>query len=93
MVKTFTYVKTNKDGTVEVKERNVFVMAENDNYIRALDFAYVGEDDKKEICEALKDHKVSSIITFGKTKAEPIPNFKDEWTAAFRTFKKENIRQ
>lgn len=88
MERTFVYASAKG----EIKERNVFVMAENDNYIRAIDFAYVGKNDKAEIIETLKNHKVGTIISFGKQKAEPIPNFKDEWAVAFRTFKKENIQ-
>lgn len=88
VVRSFTYAKA--DGTVA--KRTVFVMAESSDYIRGLDFSYLSEDEQKKVQSALADHEISGVITFGKSsKANPIPNFNDDWSVAFRTFKKENI--
>jgi hypothetical protein len=57
-----------------------------------LDFSYLSEDEQKKVQSALKDHEISGVVTFGKSKANPIPNFNEDWSVAFRTFKKENIR-
>lgn len=88
VVRSFTYVKA--DGTVA--KRTVFVMAESSDYIRGLDFSYLSDDEQKKVQSALKDHEISGVVTFGKSKANPIPNFNEDWSVAFRTFKKENIR-
>ena len=89
-VRSFTYVKANG----EISERTVFVMAESDSYIKALDFAYLSADEQKKVQSVLADHEISGVVTFGKNAAAtPIPNFNDDWKGAFRTFKKENIRQ
>ena len=88
-VRSFTYVKANGD----ISERTVFVMAESDSYIKALDFAYLSADEQKKVQSVLADHEISGVVTFGKNAAAtPIPNFNDDWKGAFRTFKKENIR-
>ena len=87
-VRSFTYVKANG----EISERTVFVMAESDSYIKALDFAYLSADEQKKVQSVLADHEISGVVTFGKNAAAtPIPNFNDDWKGAFRTFKKENI--
>ena len=89
VVRTFNYVKA--DGAVS--KRTVFVMAESSDYIRALDFSYLSEDEQKKVQSALADHEISGVVTFGKSKdIKPIPNFNEDWSVAFRTFKKENIR-
>lgn len=88
VVRSFTYAKA--DGTVA--KRTVFVMAESSDYIRGLDFSYLSEDEQKKVQSALADHEISDVVTFGHSKANPIPNFNDDWSVAFRTFKKENIR-
>jgi hypothetical protein len=88
IVRSFTYAKA--DGTVA--KRTVFVMAESSDYIRGLDFSYLSEDEQKKVQSALKDHEISGVVTFGKSKANPIQNFNEDWSVAFRTFKKENIR-
>ena len=51
MVKTFVYAKA--DGTVA--KRTVFVMAEDSNYIRGLDFAHLSEDEQKKAEKDLQD--------------------------------------
>ena len=56
-VKTFKYKK--QDGTV--KERNLFVIQENETYAAGLDFDLLTEDAKKKIKENLKDHEISLI--------------------------------
>lgn len=88
VVRSFTYAKA--DGTVA--KRTVFVMAESSDYLRGLDFSYLSEDEQKKVQSALKDHEISGVVTFGKSKANPIPSFNEDWSVAFRTFKKENIR-
>jgi DNA polymerase/3'-5' exonuclease PolX len=88
VVRSFTYVKA--DGTVS--KRTVFVMAESGDYIRGLDFGNLSEEEQKNVQNALADHEISGVVSFGKSKANPIPNFKEEWNSAYRTFKKENIR-
>lgn len=88
VVRSFTYAKA--DGTVA--KRTVFVMAESADYIRGLDFSYLSESEQKNVQSALADHEISGVVAFGKSKANPIPNFNEDWNVAFRTFKKENIR-
>ena len=66
MVKSFKY---NSRG--EVKDRKVFVLQENGTYLNGLDFAYLTEDERKDVLEVLKEHKVSDIPPKG-TKAPPI---------------------
>ena len=50
MVKSFKY---NSRG--EVKDRKVFVLQENGTYLNGLDFAYLTEDEKKDVLEVLKE--------------------------------------
>lgn len=87
-VKTFTYAK--KDGTIST--RTVFVFAENDNYIRGLDYQYLGKSDIAEIEQKFKNRVPKTVIEFGRGKGEKIDGFNDDWAAAFRTFKKDSIQ-
>lgn len=89
MVRTFVYAKA--DGTVAT--RNVFVIAENTDYIRGLDMDRLSEKQRESVLENLKDHKVSTEVSFAKgTKPVEIAGFNKEWDAAWRTFKKSNIQ-
>lgn len=88
-VKTFTYAKA--DGTVAT--RTVFVIAESNDYIRGLDFAYLSDDEQRKVQKNLADHEISGVVTFGRGGTDhKIEGFDESWKGAFRTFKKENIR-
>lgn len=91
MVKKFTYVTTKKNGTVEVKERNVLVMAEDTNYIRGIDLTKLSEDAAKKVVELFDTRTVDTEVKFGKSGAK-LENFNEEWNVAWRTFNKANIR-
>ena len=89
MVKTFVYAKA--DGTVAT--RNVFVIAEDKDYIRGLDMDRLDDKQKTAVTVALKDHKVSTVVSFAKgTKPTEIKGFDKNWDVAWRTFKKSNIK-
>lgn len=81
-LRTFKYKK--QDGNV--KERNLFVIQENENYIAGLDFDLLTEDVKKNIKESLKDHEISLI-----KKNEKIKGWNPMWNRAWRLFKKSQI--
>lgn len=89
-VKTIVYAKVNKDGSVSTEERKVFVMNENDTHIRGIDFKYLNAEQQAKVIETFKDHEISDKMSFGK-KSEKGDN-KNEWDAAWRTFKKSNIQ-
>ena len=85
MIKDFKY---NSKG--EIKERHVFVLHENNQYLEGLDLSYLTEDEKKKVQEVLKDHVVGDIPPRG-TKASPIKGYEPEWNKAWRRFKKESF--
>ena len=92
-IKTFTYVKTNKNGTVETKTRNVFVMEENDNYIRGYDVDVLGDTLKTKLLTKYADHEVSSTVAMPKgRKAGAEKRTPGEFDAGIRLFKKSNIQ-
>lgn len=88
MEKTFVYAKA--DGTVAT--RNVYVIAENSDYIRGLDMDKLNDSQKSAVRSALANHKVSDTVSFGKGTSKEIKGFNKEWDVAWRTFKKSNIR-
>ena len=85
MIKDFKY-----SSKGEVRERHVFILHENAQYLEGLDFSYLTDDEKKDVQEVLKDHVVSDIPPRG-TKAPPIKDYKPEWNKAWRRFKKDSI--
>ena len=91
MVKTFTYVTTKKDGKVEVKERKVFVMAEDANYIRGIDLTKLTDSQAKAVVDTFANRPIDTEVKFGKSEKR-IENFNEEWNAGWRTFNKKNIK-
>lgn len=89
MERTFVYAKA--DGTVST--RNVYVIAEDDGYIRGLDMDKLSDKQKKLVRENLANHKVSKTVSFAKGSAPTIEGFDSDWNVAWRTFKKSNIRK
>lgn len=88
MEKTFVYAKA--DGTMAT--RNVYVIAEDDGYIRGLDLDKLTESQKSSVRKNLANHKVSSTVSFEKGRGAVIDGFDTSWNVAWRTFKKSNIR-
>ena len=91
MVKTFTYVTTKKDGTVETKERKVFVMSEDAKYIRGIDLTKLTDAQAKSVIETFADRPIDTEVKFGKSEKK-IENFNEEWNAGWRTFNKTKIK-
>ena len=79
--KTFGY---NKDGVI--KERHIFVMQEDGDYIAGIDMDLMSDDAKKRIKEVLSDHSITNIGNGGK-----IENYDNTWNKAWRKFSKSKI--
>ena len=66
-----------------MKDRSVFVIRENDNYLEGLDLSYLSEDEIKDVKELLS--KIE------ETEDGKIKNYKPEWNKAWRRFSKKSI--
>lgn len=88
MEKTFVYAKA--DGTITT--RNVYVIAEDNGYIRGLDMDKLSESQRNAVRKNLANHKVSDTVSFAKGSGKSIDGFDESWNVAWRTFKKSNIR-
>ena len=80
----FTYVKA--DGSRS--EREVFVIAENDNYLQGIDLARVSSSDRSKVL-AMKGEIQKTV---GKNSTPPT-GFDKKWNDAWRLFKKSGIRK
>ncbi len=79
----FTYVKN--DGSR--LEREVFVIAEDTNYVQGIDLAHVSASDRNAVLALTGDIQ----NTTGRNAKTPA-GFKKEWNSAWRLFKKTGIR-
>lgn len=79
----FTYVKN--DGSKS--EREVFVIAEDTNYVQGIDLAHVSASDRNAVLAMTGDIQ----NTTGRNAKTPA-GFKKEWNSAWRLFKKTGIR-
>lgn len=79
----FTYVKN--DGSKS--EREVFVIAEDSNYVQGIDLAHVSASDRNAVLAMTGDIQ----NTTGRNAKTPA-GFKKEWNSAWRLFKKSGIR-
>lgn len=79
----FTYVKN--DGSKS--EREVFVIAEDSNYVQGIDLAHVSASDRDAVLAMTGDIQ----NTTGRNAKTPA-GFKKEWNSAWRLFKKTEIR-
>lgn len=79
----FTYVKN--DGSKS--EREVFVIAEDTNYVQGIDLAHVSASDRNAVLAMTGDIQ----NTTGRNAKTPA-GFKKEWNSAWRLFKKSGIR-
>lgn len=79
----FTYVKN--DGSKS--EREVFVIAEDSNYVQGIDLAHVSASDRDAVLAMTGDIQ----DTTGRNAKTPA-GFKKEWNSAWRLFKKTGIR-
>ena len=80
--RTFTYAKA--DGSRST--RDVFVVAEDSNFVQGLDLQYVSSKEADEIVKLTGDiQKVT-----GRNAKVP-KGFNPEWNKAWRMFRKENI--
>lgn len=79
----FTYVKN--DGSRS--EREVFVIAEDSNYVQGIDLAHISASDRNAVLAMTGDIQNATGCN-AKTPA----GFKKEWNSAWRLFKKTGIR-
>ena len=79
----FTYVKN--DGSKS--EREVFVIAEDSNYVQGIDLAHVSASDRDAVLAMTGDIQ----NTTGRNAKTPA-GFKKEGNSAWRLFKKTGIR-
>lgn len=79
----FTYVKN--DGSRS--EREVFVIAEDSNYVQGIDLAYISASDRNAVLAMTGD--IQNVT--GRNAKTPA-GFKKEWNSAWRLFKKTEIR-
>lgn len=79
----FTYVKN--DGSKS--EREVFVIAEDSNYVQGIDLAHISASDRNAVLAMTGDIQ----NTTGRNAKTPA-GFKKEWNSAWRLFKKTGIR-
>lgn len=79
----FTYVK--EDGSLS--NREVFVIAEDTNYVMGLDLAHIPESEKSSV------KALTGTIQNASGRNVSVPNgFKEGWKSAWRCFKKTHIR-
>ena len=79
----FTYVKN--DGSRS--EREVFVIAEDSNYVQGIDLAHISASDRNAVLAMTGDIQNAT----GRNAKTPA-GFKKEWNSAWRLFKKAGIR-
>lgn len=79
----FTYVKN--DGSRS--EREVFVIAEDSNYVQGIDLAHISASDLNAVLAMTGDIQNAT----GRNAKTPA-GFKKEWNSAWRLFKKTGIR-
>ena len=79
----FTYVKN--DGSRS--EREVFVIAEDSNYVQGIDLAHISVSDRNAVLAMTGDIQNAT----GRNAKTPA-GFKKEWNSAWRLFKKTGIR-
>ena len=79
----FTYVKN--DGSCS--EREVFVIAEDSNYVQGIDLAHISASDRNAVLAMTGDIQNAT----GRNTKTPA-GFKKEWNSAWRLFKKTGIR-
>lgn len=79
----FTYVKN--DGSRS--EREVFVIAEDSNYVQGIDLAHISASDRNAVLAMTGDIQNAT----GRNAKTPA-GFKKEWNSAWRLFKKTRIR-
>ena len=79
----FTYVKN--DGSRS--EREVFVIAEDSNYVQGIDLAHISASDRNAVLAMTGD-----IQNATGHNAKTPAGFKKEWNSAWRLFKKTGIR-
>lgn len=79
----FTYVKN--DGSRS--EREVFVIAEDSNYVQGIDLAHISASDHNAVLAMTGDIQNAT----GRNAKTPA-GFKKEWNSAWRLFKKTGIR-
>lgn len=71
----------------EIKQRKLYVIQENDKNVAGLDYNLLSEEERKEVEEVLKEHKVQPIGS-----KEPIEGWHQEWgRKAWRNFTKANF--
>lgn len=79
----FIYVKN--DGSRS--EREVFVIAEDSNYVQGIDLAHISASDRNAVLAMTGDIQNAT----GRNAKTPA-GFKKEWNSAWRLFKKTGIR-
>lgn len=79
----FTYVKN--DGSRS--EREVFVIAEDSNYVQGIDLAHISASDRDAVLAMTGDIQDAT----GRNAKTPA-GFKKKWNSAWRLFKKTGIR-
>ena len=82
MVKEFAYISHN-----ETKNRKVFVIKENNNYIAGIDLNLLSKEDSDFITNNYKDVVPTNDF---KSKIE-LENFNPAWNKAYRQFSKNKI--
>ena len=82
MIKEFNYVSHN-----ETKQRRVFVIKENANYIGGLDLNLLSKEDTEIIADRYKD----VVPTNDFSSKIVLDDYNPIWNKAYRQFKKSNI--
>lgn len=81
--RNFTYVKA--DGSRSTRE--VFVIAEDANYVQGIDLGHVSSAERNAVTSMAGD--IQNVT--GRNVRTP-DGFKKEWNSAWRLFKKSNIQ-
>lgn len=84
MIKRFLY--TSASG---IKERDVFVIKENDKYICGLDLKLLPEEDADTIKKIYKN--VKPVTNFSEKVS--LDNYNPSWNRAYRQFSKSRIQE
>ena len=82
MIKEFNYVSHN-----ETKQRRVFVIKENANYIGGLDLNLLSKEDAEFISDKYKD----VVPTNDFSNKIVLDDYNPIWNKAYKQFKKSNI--
>lgn len=85
MIKEFSYTSSN--GT---KNRKVFVIRENTNYIEGIDLNLLDEDSVKAITTQYKDFVP---VNGGRETKVALEGFDPAWNKAFRQFSRSKINK